>query len=214
MSERTERLASARLYLCTDGRGGGERLEAFLDDVLEGGVDVVQLREKSMEARHQLELARQFRAACTRHDALFIVNDRVDLAIAAKADGVHLGQDDVPPALARRLLPGGFIVGRSTHSEEDVARSETEPVDYIAAGPVFQTPTKPGRAATGLGLIRHAATTVTRPWFAIGGIGHGNLGTISEAGATRIVVVRALTETPEPAKAARMLHEALEREAP
>lgn len=210
MTARRERLASARLYLCTDGRGGGPGLDRFLDAVLGAGVDVVQLRDKHLEARPLLALAERFRAACDRHGALFVVNDRPDLALAAGADGVHLGQDDLDPAIARRVLGPGAIIGRSTHAPDQLRRAHDEGVDYCAVGPVHATPTKPGRPAAGMDVVRVAAREATLPWFAIGGIDAGNLADVVAAGARRIVVVRAITEAADPAGAARALRAALE----
>jgi thiamine-phosphate pyrophosphorylase len=209
---RRETLERARLYLCVGGRGGGPELDAFLDAVLGAGVDVLQLREdKSMEARPLLRLAERFASACARHGALFIVNDRPDVALAAGADGVHLGQDDVAPDVARAILGPGAIVGLSTHAPADVRRARDEPVDYIAVGPCFETPTKPGRPAAGLGLLRVAAAEATVPWFAIGGIDSATLPQVVAVGARRVVVVRAITESPDPALAVKALRDALAR---
>ncbi len=210
-TERRERLAAARLYLCTDGRGGGVALDAFLGAVLGAGVDIVQLREKSMEARPQLALAERFRAACDRHGALFFVNDRVDLALAAGADGVHLGQDDLSPTLARAQAGPDLLIGRSTHDIAQIEEAVGEPVDYLAAGPVYETPTKPGRPAAGLGLVEAAARSVRMPWFAIGGIDPANVRAVCAAGASAIVVVRAITLAGDPASAARSLRALLDR---
>jgi thiamine-phosphate pyrophosphorylase len=162
-----------------------------------------------MEARPLLRLAERFSAACARHGALFIVNDRPDVAVAAGADGVHLGQDDLPPDVARAILGPDAIVGRSTHTADEVRRARSEPVDYIAVGPCFATPTKPGRPAAGLGLLRVAAAETTVPWFAIGGINAGTLPEVVAAGARRIVVVRAVTESADPAVAVKGLRGAL-----
>jgi thiamine-phosphate pyrophosphorylase len=151
-----------------------------------------------MEARPLLRIAARFRAACDRHGALFIVNDRPDLALAAGADGVHLGQDDLDPSFARSL--GLNIIGRSTHTPDELHRAFDEDVDYICVGPVHETPTKPGRPATGLDLIRLAAKS-QKPWFAIGGMNPDTAAEAVEAGASRIVVVRAITEAPDPAAA-------------
>jgi thiamine-phosphate pyrophosphorylase len=208
--EARARLAAARVYLVTDGRGGGEALRAFLEQVLAAGVDVVQLREKELEARPILERAELVREATLRHGVPFIVNDRADLAVAADADGVHLGQDDLPPEAARRLLGRNPIIGRSTHDPDQLRRAMREPVDYAAVGPVFETPTKPGRPAVGLGLVRLAAAEATKPWFAIGGIDPTTVRAVRDAGARRVVVVRAITEAADPAAAVRALRAALE----
>jgi thiamine-phosphate pyrophosphorylase len=192
-SERRERLASARLYVVTGARPD---LAEFLDAILGAGVDVVQLREKEAEAGDLLRWGETFREAADRHGALFIVNDRPDVAFALDADGVHLGQGDLPPRLAREILGQDSIIGLSTHSpaQWDAAAPEA---DYLCMGPVWETPTKPGRPAAGLDAVRHAAASgETRPWFAIGGITLDNLPEVQDAGATRIVVVRAVTADP------------------
>lgn len=204
---RRDRLHAARLYLVT----GGTRpdLDEFLDTVLDAGVDILQLREKQMEARPLLALAERFRAACDRHGALFVVNDRADLVEAAGADGVHLGQDDLSPQQARDLLGDAAIVGRSTHTAGQIRAALAEPVDYVCVGPVFQTPTKPGRPATGLDLVRLAAAECAKPWFAIGGIDHQTVHEVGAAGATRIVVVRAIADAADPAASVKALRGAI-----
>jgi len=203
-----ERIADARLYLCTDGRLERGDLREFLHAVLEGGVDVVQLRHKRLEAARELELLEIFAAVCAEHGALWAVNDRADVAFAAGAPVVHLGQDDLPPAAAREILGGQALIGRSTHAEAEVEAAAADPeTGYFAVGPCWPTPTKPGRPAPGLGLVRHAARVAppgaagVPPWFAIGGIDAGTLDQVLEAGARRIVVVRALTEAPDAAAA-------------
>jgi thiamine-phosphate pyrophosphorylase len=198
---RTGRLARARLYVVTGAR---DDLPAFLDSILDAGVDVVQLRDKDAEAGELLRTAEMFRRAADRHDALFIVNDRPDVAFASGADGVHLGQGDLPAEVARRIVGPEAIVGLSCHSAEDHANAPPE-ADYLTAGPVFATPTKPGRPGVGLELVRHAAANVDRPWFAIGGIDASNLNDVVAAGAVRIAVVRAVTEAADPASAVRDL---------
>lgn len=205
-SERRERLAAARLYVVTGARPD---LAEFLDKILTAGVDIVQLREKEAEAGDLLRWGETFREAAERHGALFIVNDRPDVAFALDADGVHLGQEDLPPMLARDILGEDAIIGVSTHSPKqwDAAAPEA---DYLCIGPVWETPTKPGRPAAGLDAVRHAATSgETRPWFAIGGITQANLLEVLDAGATRIVVVRAVTEAAAVPAAVRSLLDAL-----
>ncbi len=201
------RLADARLYLCTDARERQGDLPRFLDEVLAGGVDIVQLRHKGLEASQELRYLDVFRDACARHGALLAVNDRADVAYAAGADVLHLGQDDLSPVIARALLGSAPVIGLSSHAEQETAAAAAEPtVDYFCAGPVWPTPTKPGRPAPGLDLLRFAAGLDTsRPWFAIGGIDEANLGQVLAAGATRIVVVRAITEAAEPGIAAARL---------
>jgi len=196
-----ERVADARLYLVCDARP-----RAFLDAALRGGADLIQLRDKSLDDDGLVEAARAF----VGHDALFILNDRPDLVAACGADGVHVGQDDLSPARARALVGPERIIGRSTHEPAQAAAADADPdVDYIAVGPVHATPTKPGRPAAGLHYVAHAASTVGKPWFAIGGLDTGNVHEVLERGATRIVVVRAITEADDPEAAARALKEAL-----
>jgi thiamine-phosphate pyrophosphorylase len=205
------RLADARLYLCTDGRRSSGDLAGFLDAVLGAGVDIVQLREKGLEAGEELALLEVFAAACRRHGALLAVNDRADIALAAGADVLHLGQDDLPVPVARRILGPGVLIGRSSHSpaQSDAAAAEPD-VDYFCAGPVWATPTKPGRPATGPELLTHVARTgPARPWFAIGGISLSRLDEVLGAGASRVVVVRAITEAADPAAATRVFAGAL-----
>ena len=201
------RLADARLYLCTDARERQADLPWFLDAVLGGGVDVVQLRQKGLEAGQELRYLEVFRAACVRHGKLLAVNDRADVAYAAGADVLHLGQDDLSPAIARTLVGPAPLIGLSSHAEVETAAAAVEPAaDYFCAGPVWPTPTKPGRPAPGLDLLRFAAGLGTsRPWFAIGGIDESNLDQVLTAGATRIVVVRVLTDSDDPAAAAARL---------
>src|SRR5699024_10174312 len=183
----------ARLYLCTDLRTRTGDLEQFLDAVLAGGVDVIQLREKGLEARDELAALEVFAAAAQRHGALFAVNDRADIARAAQAPILHLGQNDLQPHVARRIVGDDVIIGRSTHNgwQADAAR-EADDVDYFCAGPVWATPTKAGRPAAGLELVEYAASRGgLRPWFAIGGIENVmRLDTAIAAGAHRAVVVR------------------------
>jgi thiamine-phosphate pyrophosphorylase len=202
-----DRLAAARLYLCTDAREAHGDLPRFLDDVLSSGIDIVQLRQKGLEAGQELRYLEVFRTACQAHGALLAVNDRADVAYAAGADVLHLGQDDLPAEVARQLVGPDAVIGLSSHAEsESLAASADPAADYFCTGPVWPTPTKPGRPAPGLGLIRYAAGLRTaRPWFAIGGIDESNLDQVLAAGATRIVVVRAITDAADPGAAARRL---------
>lgn len=200
-------LADARLYLCTDARRDRGDLAEFLDAALPAGVDVVQLRDKHLEAREELALLELMADACRRHGTLLAVNDRADVALAAHADVLHLGQDDLPVPVARQIVGDRPLVGRSTHSPAQADAAAEEPgVDYFCAGPVWATPTKPGRPAAGLPLLEHVARRrPDRPWFAIGGIDHDNLDDVLAAGATRVVVVRAITEADDPAAATAAL---------
>ncbi|HVL80518.1 MAG TPA: thiamine phosphate synthase, partial [Actinomycetota bacterium] len=190
-------LDDVRLYLVAGPSFGAHRI----GPVVEAGVGIVQLRDKEAEAVDVLAAAEEWAVACRRVGVPFVVNDRPDIAAAAGADGVHLGQADLPPRYARRLLGSRAIVGRSTHTPEQVAaaiaENEAGDVDYIAVGPVHETPTKPGRPAAGLELVRHAAAHVRFPWFAIGGISPGNVDEVIGAGATRVVVVRAITDSAD-----------------
>ncbi|MEU2516623.1 thiamine phosphate synthase [Streptomyces syringium] len=206
-----ERLADARLYLCTDARKRQGDLPEFLDAVLgDGGVDIIQLRDKGMEAGEELEHLAVFAEAARRHGRLLAVNDRADVAHAVRSDVLHLGQGDLPVPAARAVLGDDVLIGRSTHAEAEVAAAAAEPgVDYFCTGPCWPTPTKPGRHAPGLDLVRYAAALRTegpgRPWFAIGGIDAGNLDEVLDAGARRVVVVRAITEADDPGEAAARL---------
>ncbi|WP_033294462.1 thiamine phosphate synthase [Amycolatopsis jejuensis] len=205
------RLADARLYLCTDARAARGDLAEFADAVLAGGVDIVQLRDKTggspLEAKHEIAALEVLADACARHGALLSVNDRADVALAVGADVLHLGQDDIPVPLARRILGDDVVIGRSTHSAEQASAAAAEDgVDYFCTGPCWPTPTKPGRSAPGLDLVRSTAASGTeRPWFAIGGIDETRLAEVLDAGASRIVVVRALTEADDPKAAAQAL---------
>jgi thiamine-phosphate pyrophosphorylase len=193
----------------TDARSRTGDLPSFLEAVLGAGTDLIQLREKDAEAGDLLRWGERFRDAAGRHGALFVVNDRPDVALALGADGVHVGQDDLPPSVARRIVGPDAIVGLSCHTRAQLDARPRD-VDYVTAGPVHATPTKPGRAGTGLGLVRHAAGAVRdRPWFAIGGLDVRTLPEAVKAGAHRIVVVRAVTEARDPGEAVRSLLAAL-----
>ena len=206
-----DRIASRRLYLVAGARGGGPGLEAFLDAALRGGVDVVQLRDKTLDDDGLVAAARTFRTAADAHGALFVLNDRPDLVAACAADGVHVGQDDMAPAAARSIVGSDLIVGHSTHAPDQGAAADADPeVDYLAVGPVHATPTKPGRPAAGLEYVAWAAANVTAPWFAIGGIDAVTLPAVVARGATRIVVVRSIGDAADPEAAARALRSGLE----
>ena len=200
---RRERLAAARLYVCTPIRPD---LAELAEALYRGGADVVQLRDKEAEAVPLLAAAEVVRAAAARHGGLFAVNDRADLALAAGADVCHLGQDDLPMSWARRILGEDVLLGRSTHSLAQAAEAVAQGWDYVVAGPVHPTATKPGRPATGLDLLRQlAALRPPMPWFAIGGIDEATVGDVVNAGARRAVVVRAVIDAPDPAAAAASL---------
>lgn len=207
-SRRRERLREAHLYFVCDAHAAGGDASEIVEAALRGGADIVQLREKSGDEEAALRAGRSFRALCDSHGALFIVNDRPDLALALQADGVHVGQDDVPVSEAREVVGPDMLVGRSTHSTEQLAAARG--ADQLSVGPVWVTPTKEGRPATGLELIR-AATAVAPevPWFAIGGIDTDRVDSVRAAGARRVVVVRAIRDAPDPEAAARDLRRAL-----
>jgi thiamine-phosphate pyrophosphorylase len=206
---RRERLRTARLYFVCDALPGGRDPEALLLAALSGGVDIVQLREKEL-GRDEVERSAQiFRRLCDTHSALFIVNDDPYLAQSCDADGVHVGQDDATAAAAREILGPEAIVGLSTHSEQQLAASAEQPVDYVSVGPIWETPTKAGRPGVGLGLIEHAAANAPHPFFAIGGIDPGNAAEVVAAGARRLGVVRAIRDAEDPAATAEALREAL-----
>ncbi len=210
-----ERLAAARLYFVCEGLPGGVAPDGLLGGALRGGADLIQLREKAPRcAKELVALAEPFRRAANAHGGLFILNDHPDLVAACGADGVHVGQDDAPVAEARAAAGPEALVGLSTHSPEQIdaacaAQGNARP-DQISVGPVWETPTKEGRPATGLELIRHAAEHATIPWFAIGGIDPDNVGEVVAAGAERVVVVRAIRDATDPEAAARRLREALD----
>ena len=216
-------LTDARLYLCTDARTDRGDFEDFVDAAYAGGVDIIQLRDKNLEAAEELELLAVLESAARRHRRLWSVNDRADIASLSGAPVLHIGQKDLPLAAARTFLGNEAVIGLSTHSTGQIdaamaASRGTGGLDYFCVGPVSATPTKPGRAAVGLDLLRYAACAAdeeaaagtTVPWFAIGGIDLGNVEQVVAAGAQRIVVVRAITEADDPAAAARSLLEALD----
>jgi thiamine-phosphate pyrophosphorylase len=215
---RRERLRTARLYFVCDARPHGADPEPLLRAALGGGVDIVQLREKQLGRAEIERAAATFRRMADNYSALFIVNDDPDLARICDADGVHVGQDDASVEDARAALGGDAIVGQSTHSEEQIAAAEGRDIDYFAVGPVWETPTKPGRPAVGLQLVTHAAErgraagADTKPFFAIGGIGPLNAGEVVAAGAKRMCVVRAIRDAPHPEVAAEALRRAFDAE--
>jgi thiamine-phosphate pyrophosphorylase len=231
----SERLATASLYLCTDARRERGDLAEFADAALAGGVDIIQLRDKGsageqqfgpLEARQELDALEILADAARRHGALLAVNDRADIALAAGADVLHLGQDDLPLPIARDIIGPRPVIGRSTHDRVQASAAAAEEVDYFCVGPCWPTPTKPGRPAPGLDLVRATAELVSgaasaatsdsgaagprtsgtdKPWFAIGGIDEQRLPEVLAAGARRIVVVRAITGAEDPRAAAQRL---------
>jgi thiamine-phosphate pyrophosphorylase len=215
-AERRSRLAAARLYLVCSATSdssapGGRDLPALLRAAIAGGVEVVQLREKHLADEELAARAGAAQALCKELGALLIVNDCPLVAREAGADGVHVGQEDMPVAEARRLVGPDMLIGLSTHTraEIDAATARTPDgsagVDYIGVGPVHETPTKPGRPAVGLALVRYAAANASVPFFAIGGLHAGNLSQAIAAGASRVVVLRAIADAEEPERAARAL---------
>ncbi|UKA57623.1 thiamine phosphate synthase [Arthrobacter sp. FW306-2-2C-D06B] len=217
---------TARLYLCTDARKQQGDFEQFVDAAFEGGVDIIQLRDKTIEAAEELELLAILQSVAHRHGRLWAVNDRADVASLSGAPVFHIGQKDIPLRSARKLLHDPTIIGLSTHTPEQIdaaiaASPGRSGLDYFCVGPVWATPTKPGRSAVGLDLVKYAANAVKQadeetvggvvlPWFAIGGIDLGNVEEVVQAGASRIVVVRAITEAEDPTAAARALLDALD----
>ena len=197
-----------RLYVITGDHGGEVETSRIVEAALEGGANVIQLRKKTMPMLEKYRLALALRILTREHEALLIINDHADLAIAADADGVHLGQDDLPPE-AVRALPGfeGRLIGRSTHSLAQAQLAVHEGADYVAVGPVYPTPTKEGRPAVGTALVSRVAGVIDRPFVAVGGIDHDNAARVVEAGARAIAVVRAVFDARDPAEAARRLHE-------
>ncbi|WP_160050562.1 thiamine phosphate synthase [Nocardiopsis sp. FR4] len=207
-----KRLDASLLYLCTDARSRQGDLAEFADAALAGGVDVIQLRDKGLEAREEIAALEVLREACERHGALLAVNDRADIARAVRADVLHLGQRDLPVPMARDIVGADPVIGRSNNDIAAAAASAEEPgVDYFCVGPTWATPTKPGRPAAGLELVeRTAALGTDRPWFAIGGIDADNIDQVVRAGARRVVVVRAVTEAEDPRADAAALRRRLD----
>ena len=200
-----ERLERARLYLVVEAAA-----EQLLPAALRGGVDMVQLRDKELDDESLLRAASRFRALCDEHGALFWLNDRPDLALAAGADGVHVGQDDAEPGEVRELVGDRLLIGLSTHSPEQLQAALGSEADELSVGPVWETPTKVGRPAAGLEYVRYAAEHAGgAPWFAIGGIDETNVAEVVSAGARRVVVVRAIRDAPDPEAAAARLCAAL-----
>ena len=208
--DRRARIDAARLYLVCDCLPGDRGLEDVLPAAISGGVDVVQLRDKQLEDGPLAEAAAAATDVCKEHGALFVLNDRPDIAALLHADGVHVGQDDMAVAEAREIVGPDMLIGLSTHSQPQIDAEEARLADYIGVGPVHETPTKPGRPAVGVELVRYAAAHATRPFFAIGGLHAGNLAAALDAGAQRAVVLRAIAEADDPERAARELRKLLD----
>ncbi|MEA3018983.1 MAG: thiamine-phosphate pyrophosphorylase [Actinomycetota bacterium] len=200
-------LGDRRLYLCTPDRPD---LERFIEACIRGGVDVVQLRDKQLDARRTIERATLALRVCRGLGVPFLLNDRPDLALEIGADGVHVGQDDAPPALARRILGAGAIIGHSTRGGAQLAAADDEPVDYVSVGPVLPTATHPTREAIGLDALRAASEHAARPFFVTGNVRPDTVAPMLDAGARRFVVVRWLTEADDPTRAARELRERID----
>jgi thiamine-phosphate pyrophosphorylase len=218
-ADRRARLATARLYLVCNAGGpapGDRELGDLLGAAIAGGVDIVQLREKHLPDDQLLVVANAARALCERLGALLIVNDRPLVARAAGADGVHVGQDDVPVSEVRELVGPDMLIGLSTHAPAEIdaagpsAPDGSPAVDYIGVGPVHETPTKPGRPSVGTELVNYASTHATVPFFAIGGLHEGNLPDVIDAGARRACVLRAISDAEDPERAARGLSKLLD----
>lgn len=206
--ERQHKLQEARLYLVTMPK---DNLAATVEAALQGGLTLVQYRGKAGEDQEHLAIAQELCDLCHQYNALFLVNDRVDMAIAVGADGVHLGQTDLPVAVARSLLGKDHIIGQSTTSPEELQKALDAGVDYVGVGPVYVTPTKPGKAASGLEYVRYAAQKVSMPWYAIGGIDPDNLSEVIQAGASRVAVVRSLMMAENPTLVSQYMLTLLER---
>jgi thiamine-phosphate pyrophosphorylase len=206
---RRERLRWARLYFVCDALPHGDDPEPLLRAALAGGAGMIELREREQPRGVIERSGATFRRLADTYGALFIVNDDPHLALDLGADGVHVGQDDMTPVEARGIVGDDAIIGLSTHSSQQLDAAHEQPVDYVSVGPIWETPTKAGRAGTGLEYVEAAARSASLPWFAIGGIDEGNVGEVTGAGAERICVVRAVRDAPDPAAAASALAEAV-----
>jgi thiamine-phosphate pyrophosphorylase len=209
-AQRRERLAAARLYMVFDSAPRRHELPDLLRAAAAGGVDIVQLRDKQLSDDELVSVAHASRALCEVLGLLLVVNDRPFVASEAGADGVHVGQDDAPVAQVRELVGEDMLIGLSTHAPSEIDATDASLVDYIGVGPVHETPTKPGRPAVGTELVRYAAARSPVPFFAIGGLNAANLTEVIEAGARGVCVLRAITDSAEPERAARELRELLD----
>jgi thiamine-phosphate pyrophosphorylase len=210
VSDRRERLAAARLYMVCGADPDGSELPTLLRGASAGGVEIIQLREKHLPDEELASVAKAARILCEQLGTLLIVNDRPWVAREAEADGVHVGQDDIPVAELRELVGPDMLIGQSTHSPEQIDAVDASVVDYIGVGPIHETPTKPGRPAVGVELIRYAAAHAPVPFFAIGGLDADNLGEALDAGATRVCVLRAIVAAEDPQSAAQALRHQLD----
>ncbi len=211
-ADRRERLRASRLYLVCGVPGEPPdpgRLPDLLRAAVAGGTDIVQLREKRLGDEELTAVAHAARVLCERIGALFIVNDRPAVAAEVQADGVHVGQEDMPVEQVREIVGAEMLIGLSTHAESEIDAVDPALVDYIGVGPVHETPTKEGRPAVGVELVRYAAANARVPFFAIGGLNAGNIAAVTEAGAERAVVLRAIADAADPEAAARELREKL-----
>lgn len=208
---RRDLVGDVRLYLVMDASDRTRDYAAFLTDVIEAGVGMVQLRDKNLTDKQLVSMARTFAQTCRDSGALFIVNDRTDVALLSGADGVHLGQDDAHPDDVRKIAGGDFIIGLSTHTPEQVDAANKTKADYVGVGPIYETPTKPGRPAVGLDLVRYAARASQKPFFAIGGLDASNAAEVIGAGAQSISVLRAISNAADPTVATRELVDAMAR---
>jgi thiamine-phosphate pyrophosphorylase len=207
---RRQRLQWARLYFVCDALPHGHDPERMLNAAMSGGAGMVELRDREQPRAVIERSGRTYRRLANTYSALFIVNDDPYLAMELSADGVHVGQEDIDPAEARRIMGPDAIIGLSTHSRDQIEAAASQPVDYISVGPIWETPTKEGRAATGLELIRTTAGIAPLPWFAIGGIDRANVDEVVEAGAERLCVVRAIRDADDPRAAAAALFDAVD----
>jgi thiamine-phosphate pyrophosphorylase len=209
-----ERLSLVRVYLIADASPRMQPVEAFVRAAVAGGVGMVQLREKHMADNDLYDVARRYAAVCREIEVPFIVNDRIDVALACGADGVHLGQEDLPIAAARSIGGNSFIIGLSTHTPAQIEAAAQQPVDYIGVGPIHATPTKQGRPAVGTVLVRYASTHAAQPFFAIGGIDPENVAEVVAEGARGVSVLRWISNAQDAGAAAAALSERMERARP
>jgi thiamine-phosphate pyrophosphorylase len=204
-------VTAPRLYVVLDRTAScGRDLDEILAAALDGGAEMIQLREKTLPSGSVLPLAERLRRRCAAARVPFVVNDRVDLAVAVDADGVHVGQDDLPPAAARKILPAGRILGVSTHSVEQARAAQASGADYVAVGSMYPTATKPEFLLVGPALAREVRPLVRVPLVGIGGITPDNVAAVIEAGCDGVAVISAVCAASDPAKAARRFVDAID----